>query len=236
MPGFLFRARLVEPLAREERRHRRIVARAAGRGLRNRRGCRRHGDAAAAGDGRRALELLIQRLEHAGGFLAARHAQIQPLFLALRRSRRNNSCNRSRTGRNPAAPSPPSCASAAACRPRASCARPSASVWSCQGAPPSSSSALFGAGAPDISAAACSPESGVTPEPSSETSPAKKPLSQARCSSENGAVSGTSDGQRRRQVLRHSAASASNIALSASTSCRREKARKVSSREARCAR
>ena len=69
----------------------------------------------------------------------------------------------------------------------------SGSVWSCQGAAPSSVSpnSFF---APGISAALCSGESAVTPAPSSDTSPAKKPFSQARCSGENGAVSGTSAG------------------------------------------
>src|SRR6185369_3191774 len=31
---------------------------------------------------RRLLHLLVKRLHHAGGFLATRHAQVQPLFLA----------------------------------------------------------------------------------------------------------------------------------------------------------
>ena len=44
-----------------------------------------------------------------------------------------------------------------------------------------------------MSAADCSADSAVMPPPSSETKPAKKPLSQARCYCENGAVSGTSD-------------------------------------------
>ena len=71
-------------------------------------------------------------------------------------------------------------------RPAASSIRSvSGMVWSCQGAPSSSSAA-----APGISAADCSGVSAVTPNPSRDTSPAKKPLSQVRCSGVNGAVSG----------------------------------------------
>ncbi len=53
----------------------------------------------------------------------------------------------------------------------------------------------------------------MTPAPSSETSPAKKPLSQARCSAVNGAVSGTSDGIGGGTFCVIRAASASNICL-----------------------
>ena len=74
MPGFLFRAFFVEATAREESGGDRIVARAAGRG--NRRG---HG--LRLRRRRRSAELGIEILQHAGGVLAARHAQVQPLFL-----------------------------------------------------------------------------------------------------------------------------------------------------------
>ena len=78
-----------------------------------------------------------------------------------------------------------------------------------------------------ISAALCSGESAVTPAPSSDTSPAKKPFSQARCSAENGAVSGTSEGIGGATVWLIPTASASNIRFSASASWRlRVKARK----------
>ena len=83
MPSFLFGAGFVEQLARQDFGGNGIVARGArwrfrlwrqrrfGDGL----GLRRCGS-------RRALELLGEILDHAGGFLAARHAEIQPLFLA----------------------------------------------------------------------------------------------------------------------------------------------------------
>src|SRR6266849_127511 len=69
--------------------------------------------------------------------------------------------------------------------------RPSASfmrsaigmVWSCHGASPSSPSP-----AGFSTASFCPAESGV--EPSSESIPARKPFSQERCPSENGAVAG----------------------------------------------
>ena len=61
-------------------------------------------------------------------------------------------------------------------------------VWSCQGASPSSVSPNSFV-APGISATFCSGDNAVTPAPSSEIRPEKNPFSQARCSSENGAVS-----------------------------------------------
>src|SRR5260221_3525908 len=61
-----------------------------------------------------------------------------------------------------------------------------ARAWSCHGAPPSSSAAALAfAPLPEINDAACSPEIGVTPKPSSDTRPAKKPLSHTRCSGAN---------------------------------------------------
>jgi hypothetical protein len=85
MPGFFFRAGLVEPAARQEGGVDGIVPGAAGRcggrgfgrGLRRRRdGCRRWRRRSS----RAAVEFLIKLLEHAGGLLASRHAQIQPLL------------------------------------------------------------------------------------------------------------------------------------------------------------
>ena len=89
--------------------------------------------------GNGAVELGVQLLEHAGSFFAARHAKVQPLSRILRTARSHSPCSYSRTGRNPAAPSPPSC--------RRGSGRPSASFMrsaigmagSCQGAPSSSS-------------------------------------------------------------------------------------------------
>ena len=79
VPGLLVRARLVEARARQERRFHRIVARAAGR---------RPAAAGAAPGSRRGHAARpappissIELLEHAGGVLAARHAEVQPLFL-----------------------------------------------------------------------------------------------------------------------------------------------------------
>ena len=77
VPGDLLGARAVEPRAREEFAGRRIVARRDRRDRRARRG--RHGGTALRRR-RRLAELLVERLQHAGGFLAARHAQVQPLF------------------------------------------------------------------------------------------------------------------------------------------------------------
>ena len=84
VPGLLGGAGLVEPGARQEGGGRRIVARAAGR-----HGCGAATAGAASattaaagtlgGRGRRA-QLRVKRLEHAGGLLAARHAQVQPLL------------------------------------------------------------------------------------------------------------------------------------------------------------
>ena len=91
-------------------------------------------------------------------------------------------------------------------------------VWSCQGASPSSPSASgsFAAGnAPDISAADSAGDSGVTALPSTEIRPAKKPLSQARCSGVNGALSGSSESGCGRRCEAHDTSSGANICLSA---------------------
>ena len=77
VPGFLGRAWLVEPRARNEHRARpdcRANGRAGGAAQRAGRLRRWRGRR------RRAISA-IQRLEHAGGFLAARHAKVQPLLL-----------------------------------------------------------------------------------------------------------------------------------------------------------
>ena len=81
-PGLLRRVR------DEEHRLGGIVARTARRG--GRCSCSTGSRASVAGarrrSARRVAKLLVQRLEHAGGFLAAGHAEIQPLFL-LRKDR-----------------------------------------------------------------------------------------------------------------------------------------------------
>ena len=76
MPGFLFRALAVQQPARQEFGRRRIVARAAGFRDHRRRRC---------GIGRRRrrrrwrlVDLLIERLQHPRGFLAAGDAEIEP--------------------------------------------------------------------------------------------------------------------------------------------------------------
>ena len=79
MPGFLLRSRLVEQAARHEGRGDRIVARTAGLTGGDRRGHgRRRGRAGRRR--RRVLKFLVQRLEHARGFLAAGHAEIEARF------------------------------------------------------------------------------------------------------------------------------------------------------------
>jgi hypothetical protein len=78
VPGFFFGTRLVETAARDECRVNWIVARAAGRSQRHGRRLPRRGLGACRRW--RRCELLIELLEHAGGVLAARHAQVQPLF------------------------------------------------------------------------------------------------------------------------------------------------------------
>ena len=68
-----------------------------------------------------------RRASSACGRFPCRPARIGSAALPFwRRSRRNSRCSYSRTGRNPAAPSPPSCGGEAGGRRRASCARPSA--------------------------------------------------------------------------------------------------------------
>ena len=77
VPGFLFRAGLVEETARQERGRHRIVARSAGLRGDGRRRCdgrgRRPGRC-----GRGLLQFLMQRLQHPRGFLAAGDAEIEP--------------------------------------------------------------------------------------------------------------------------------------------------------------
>ena len=80
-----------------------------------------------------------ERLQHPGGFLAARNAQVQPLFVLREQRVGVFACSCSRTGRSPAGPSPPSCGGRSG-RPSASFMRSaSGMVWSCHGAPSSSS-------------------------------------------------------------------------------------------------
>ena len=80
-----------------------------------------------------AVDLGIELLEHAGRFFASRHAKVQPLLRLCGLARSHSLCNCSRTGRNPAAPSPPSSAAATAGRRRASCAPASGMAGSCHG-------------------------------------------------------------------------------------------------------
>jgi hypothetical protein len=78
VPGLLFRTRFVETPARQKSGDGRIVARAPG-GWR----CRRRGRLQRRGGGRRnrrAIELGVELLEHAGRLFAARHAKVQPLL------------------------------------------------------------------------------------------------------------------------------------------------------------
>src|SRR5712691_6653191 len=81
VPGFLLRSGLVEAGAGEKDRFGRAIARAAGRGGRrsHSRGSRRSLFGAWR---RRVADLLVQASQHAGGFPAARHAEIQPLLLS----------------------------------------------------------------------------------------------------------------------------------------------------------
>ncbi len=66
----------------------------------------------------------MQRLQHPGGVLAARHAEVQPLFALAEDRIRIVAGSHSRTGRSPAGPSPPSCGGLRAlCLRQASCAR-----------------------------------------------------------------------------------------------------------------
>ena len=78
MPGFLFRTLLVQQAARDEFCRDRIVARAAG--LRHDHRHRRYGSRRRRWGGRRLVQLLIQRLQHPRGFLAAGDAEIEPRF------------------------------------------------------------------------------------------------------------------------------------------------------------
>ena len=100
-------------------------------------------------------------------------------------------------------------------------------VWSCQGAPSSSSAAPTWT--PGISAEASCGDSAVA-SPSSR--PAKKPFSQTRCSAVNGALSGTMEDSGGR-IGEFMARPPANMSVSAGISWRRVKAWKLSSREAR---
>lgn len=83
--GLFLRLPLVEQAPRQERRRDRIVARAAGLGDRHRHGRRRHRIHLVGRLGRRRLvQLLVQRLQHPRGFLAAGDAEIEPCFATAR--------------------------------------------------------------------------------------------------------------------------------------------------------
>src|SRR6185437_4501138 len=79
VPGLLFRSWLVEPAASQKSREDGVVARAPG--------CRRgrlfRNSSYLRLRRNRAADLLVELLEHAGGFFAARYAEVQPLFLAV---------------------------------------------------------------------------------------------------------------------------------------------------------
>ncbi len=80
VPGFLLRPGLVQQTARQERRLYRIVARTA-RLRRDRGRCGgRSGCRSTRRKRRRLFQLLVQRLEHPGGFLAAGDTEIETAF------------------------------------------------------------------------------------------------------------------------------------------------------------
>src|SRR5262247_4860910 len=82
MPGLLLGARLVKARARQKARLGWALARTSRRGGRcNRTSGRRGGLARRRCRHWRLAEILVQRLEHAGGFFATGHAEIQSLFL-----------------------------------------------------------------------------------------------------------------------------------------------------------
>ncbi len=232
MPGFFLRAGLVEACARQESAGRRIVARAACA-----RCCRRAAATlrgAGAGDGRLAAAPRTSVLSMRAVSLPPGTHRFSRSSFFVDDARWSSPRSCSRTGRNPAAPSPPSCAAAAACLRRASCARRIGMVWSCHGASPSSASpsgrcarrrhqrgALLGRERGDARA--------VERDEAGEEAVQPGALLGARTARSPAPAIGIGGGT----VWRHSAASASNIALSASISWRRVKARKVSSRPAR---
>ena len=82
MPGLLLGGRLVEARARQKARRGRALARTSRRAGRcNRSSGRRRGLARRLGRRRGLADLLVQRLERAGGFFATGHAKIQSLLL-----------------------------------------------------------------------------------------------------------------------------------------------------------
>src|SRR5215471_3111027 len=142
---------------------------------------------------RRLVEFLIKSFEHAGGLLAARDAEIEPLLLlqeedvrivlaviaalaAILLSHR----------RHHPPPQRPAVGKLHALGERQRLVVPrrlpvvAVIDWS-----------VGGGISPDISAAFASGEKAVMPAPSSSRNPARKPLSHVRCSAVNGALSGT---------------------------------------------
>ena len=179
----------------------------------------------------RGADLGVQRLQHAGGFLAARHAQVQPLFfLAEQRIRIVLAVVAALAAvllahrRHHAAGQRPALGELHALGERHGLVVPGRAV------------VLLGRAA-DLDArhqgrsASCGDSAVASPS----SRPAKNPFSQTRCSAVNGALSGTMEDERRAHRRIHGAASA-NIAVSAGISWRRVNAWKLSSREARRAR
>ena len=178
----------------------------------------------------------MQFLEHAGGFLAARHAQVQPLFLAgkdrtrvilavvaalaailLRHRRHHLPAQRLGVGQLHALGQ------------RQGLVVPGRAVVIVGGSPGVGSRArderrrLLAGKRRDAKAIERHQAGKETVEPDPLLLGERRGFRHQR-------------GERRRQILRHSPASAANICFSASTSWRRENARKVSSRDTRCAR
>ena len=183
---------------------------------------------------RRLAELLVERLEHAGGFLAARHAQVQPLFflrddevgivlaivaalaaILLRHRGHHAPPQRPAFGERHALGERQASGRATAHR-RCRCRR---TRWS---RARHQRGALLGRERGDARAVERDQAGEEAVQPRALLGRERRGLGNER-------------GDRRRDGLAHSAASASNIAFSASASWRLLKARKVSL-PARCAR
>ena len=191
----------------------------------------------AAGD------LLQQPLQHAARVLAAGNAQVELGLGAAGDGRRVGLAQVAALAAVLLRHGGEQAGAAAACPRRAACARRSA--WRRRARarrhrrPASALAAALGQRARRAAS-----RTGLA---SSDSRPAKKPLSQARCSIENGAVSGIMEhgrrtraaGERNGGLDGHAAASRPRRRpwlLSAAISWRRVNARNVSSRRARCAR
>ncbi len=161
-----------------------------------------------------------QRLQHARGGLAAGRAEVEARSRPARRSPWNSRCSCSRTGRNPAAPSPPSASSAPAAPWRAPCGPRWAS--------------------PDLSTASSRPLLGPAGAAGAGGGPAARlPQRLDEEPVEPGALRRRMNGASARDDLRddvdaHAATSATS-AFSASTSWRLAKSKKLSSGAARFA-